>query len=85
MFLTIAGANVSSVLPPYQQLVQGKDDKESDYEQRVRKFLEQTKGDDDYEEKVRKFLDETAKWYVNLFFFFSIQFIMFSPRSPFDL
>ncbi|XP_072158736.1 uncharacterized protein [Bemisia tabaci] len=62
MDATVSGANVSSVLPPYQQLVQGKDDKESDYEQRVRKFLEQTKGDDDYEEKVRKFLDETAKW-----------------------
>jgi len=40
----------------------GKSDKESEYEQRVCKFLEQTKGDSDYEEKVRKFLDETAKW-----------------------
>lgn len=39
-----------------------KTDKESEYEQRVCKFLEQTKGDSDYEEKVRKFLDETAKW-----------------------
>uniref|UniRef100_A0A1B6CYS6 Uncharacterized protein n=2 Tax=Clastoptera arizonana TaxID=38151 RepID=A0A1B6CYS6_9HEMI len=39
-----------------------KTDNESDYEQRVRKFLEQTKGDSDYGEKVRKFLDETAKW-----------------------
>lgn len=40
----------------------GKSEKESEYEQRVCKFLEQTKGDSDYEEKVRKFLDETAKW-----------------------
>lgn len=36
---------------------------ENEYEVRVRKFLEQTKGDDDYEEKVRKFLEETTKWY----------------------
>lgn len=33
-----------------------------DYEQKVRSFLEQTKGDSDYEDKVRKFLEESAKW-----------------------
>ncbi|XP_075213498.1 uncharacterized protein LOC142319753 isoform X2 [Lycorma delicatula] len=48
--------------PAYTQAQSGKQEKESEYEQRVRKFLEQTKGDLDYEEKVRKFLDETAKW-----------------------
>lgn len=36
--------------------------KESDYEQKVRSFIEQTKGDMDYEDKVRKFLEETARW-----------------------
>ena len=35
---------------------------ENEYEIRVKKFLEQTRGDDDYEEKVRKFLEETVKW-----------------------
>lgn len=38
--------------------------KESDYEQKVRSFIEQTKGDLDYEDKVRKFLEETARWYA---------------------
>ncbi|XP_046987706.1 tetratricopeptide repeat protein 14 homolog isoform X2 [Schistocerca americana] len=33
-----------------------------DYEQRVCRFLEQTKGDSEYEEKVRKFLEESARW-----------------------
>nr|CAD7457940.1 unnamed protein product [Timema tahoe] len=37
-------------------------DKELEYEQRVCRFLEQTKGDSEYEEKVRKFLEETARW-----------------------
>ncbi|KAG8235263.1 hypothetical protein J437_LFUL014263 [Ladona fulva] len=37
-------------------------DKDNEYEQRVRRFLEQTKGDSEYEDKVRKFLDETARW-----------------------
>jgi hypothetical protein len=37
-------------------------DKEMEYEQRVCRFLEQTKGDSEYEEKVRKFLEETARW-----------------------
>nr|CAD7427649.1 unnamed protein product [Timema monikensis] len=36
-------------------------DKELEYEQRVCRFLEQTKGDSEYEEKVRKFLEETAR------------------------
>jgi hypothetical protein len=37
-------------------------DKDLEYEQRVCRFLEQTKGDSEYEEKVRKFLEETARW-----------------------
>ncbi|XP_063914100.1 uncharacterized protein DDB_G0284459 isoform X2 [Zophobas morio] len=32
------------------------------YEQRLRLFLQETKGDSDYEEKVRKFLEESSKW-----------------------
>ncbi|EFA03920.2 tetratricopeptide repeat protein 14 homolog isoform X2 [Tribolium castaneum] len=32
------------------------------YEQRLRMFLQETKGDSDYEEKVRKFLEESSKW-----------------------
>ncbi|CAH0393724.1 unnamed protein product [Bemisia tabaci] len=44
MDATVSGAIVSSILPPYQQLVQEIDDKDSGYEQRVQKFLEQTKG-----------------------------------------
>lgn len=35
---------------------------DTEYELKVRNFLEQTKGDSDYEEKVRKFLEETARW-----------------------
>lgn len=31
-------------------------------EQRLRMFLQETKGDSDYEEKVRKFLEESSKW-----------------------
>ncbi|KAJ9594478.1 hypothetical protein L9F63_014090, partial [Diploptera punctata] len=37
-------------------------DKDLDYEQRVCRFLQHTKGDSEYEEKVRKFLDETDRW-----------------------
>ncbi|XP_069698130.1 zinc finger CCCH domain-containing protein 13 isoform X1 [Periplaneta americana] len=37
-------------------------DKDIEYEQRVCRFLEQTKGDSEYEQKVRKFLEETARW-----------------------
>jgi hypothetical protein len=37
-------------------------DKDIEYEQRVCRFLEQTKGDSEYEDKVRKFLEETARW-----------------------
>ncbi|KAL0273871.1 UNVERIFIED_CONTAM: hypothetical protein PYX00_006451 [Menopon gallinae] len=37
-------------------------DKETEYEMKVRAFLEQTKGDSDYEEKVRKFLAEAARF-----------------------
>uniref|UniRef100_A0A1B6LH14 Uncharacterized protein n=1 Tax=Graphocephala atropunctata TaxID=36148 RepID=A0A1B6LH14_9HEMI len=51
-----------SAASAYPAPASAKSDKESEYEQRVCKFLEQTKGDSDYEEKVRKFLDETAKW-----------------------
>lgn len=40
----------------------GGNSKDSEYEQRVRAFIEQTKGDSDYEDKVRKFLEESAKW-----------------------
>lgn len=37
-------------------------DKDTEYEMRVRAFLEQTKGDSDYEERVRKFLAEAARF-----------------------
>lgn len=33
-----------------------------EYEQKVKAFLDQTKGDSDYEEKVRKFLEESTRW-----------------------
>lgn len=49
-------------MQPDQLRNAAKSNTENEYELRVRKFLEQTKGDDDYEEKVRKFLEETAKW-----------------------
>lgn len=39
-----------------------KSNEDTEYELKVRNFLEQTKGDSDYEEKVRKFLEETARW-----------------------
>uniref|UniRef100_A0A1B6JLY9 Uncharacterized protein n=1 Tax=Homalodisca liturata TaxID=320908 RepID=A0A1B6JLY9_9HEMI len=59
-FSSVAAEQTTSVASAYP--ASAKSDKESEYEQRVCKFLEQTKGDSDYEEKVRKFLDETAKW-----------------------
>lgn len=43
-----------------QSLMPKPDDTE--YELKVRSFLEQTKDSSDYEDKVRKFLEETAKW-----------------------
>lgn len=72
MFLPVAGAIVSSILPPYQQLVQEIDDKDSGYEQRVQKFLEQTKGDDDYEEKITSLKIKEFSPFIYLFVFKSL-------------
>lgn len=41
---------------------QAKPIEDTEYELKVRSFLEQTKDASDYEDKVRKFLEETAKW-----------------------
>lgn len=45
-----------------QNIEPSKTQEDTEYELKVRNFLEQTKGDSDYEEKVRKFLEETARW-----------------------
>ncbi|KAK9738006.1 Tetratricopeptide repeat [Popillia japonica] len=46
----------------FEQPTGSKNVEQDDYEQKVRAFLEQTKGDSDYEDKVRKFLEESTKW-----------------------
>lgn len=46
----------------FEQPAGPKNSEQDDYEQKVRSFLEQTKGDSDYEDKVRKFLEESTKW-----------------------
>ncbi|GJQ66979.1 hypothetical protein Trydic_g7979 [Trypoxylus dichotomus] len=55
-------ATTSSFDFAFEQPTGSKNTEQDDYEQKVRAFLEQTKGDSDYEDKVRKFLEESTKW-----------------------
>lgn len=46
----------------FEQPQEQKSTEDTEYELKVRNFLEQTKDGSDYEDKVRKFLEETARW-----------------------